>query len=64
MLFRSFAIQAGREVRIMVEPDSVDDVSATSLARDVVKNIEEKLAYPGQIKVVVIREKRSVEYAR
>ena len=48
----------------MVEPDSVDDVSATSLARDVVKNIEEKLAYPGQIKVVVIREKRSVEYAR
>ena len=48
----------------MVEPDSIDDVSATSLARDVVKNIEEKLAYPGQIKVVVIREKRSVEYAR
>ena len=61
---KCFAIQAGREVRIMVEPDSVDDVSATSLARDVVKNIEEKLAYPGQIKVVVIREKRSVEYAR
>ena len=61
---KCFAIQAGREVRIMVEPDSIDDVSATSLARDVVKNIEEKLAYPGQIKVVVIREKRSVEYAR
>ena len=61
---KCFAIQAGREVRIMVEPDSVDDVSATTLARDVVKNIEEKLAYPGQIKVVVIREKRSVEYAR
>ena len=61
---KCFAIQAGREVRIMVDPDSVDDVSATTLARDVVKNIEEKLAYPGQIKVVVIREKRSVEYAR
>ena len=61
---KCFAIQAGREVRIMVAPDSVDDVSATTLARDVVKNIEEKLAYPGQIKVVVIREKRSVEYAR
>jgi ribonuclease Y len=61
---KCFAIQAGREVRIMVEPESMDDVKAASLARDVVKNIEEKLAYPGQIKVVVIREKRSIEYAR
>ena len=61
---KCFAIQAGREVRIMVEPESIDDVSASTLARDVVKNIEEKLAYPGQIKVVVIREKRSIEYAR
>ena len=48
----------------MVEPDSVDDVSASVMARDIVKNIENKLAYPGQIKVVVIREKRSVNYAR
>jgi len=61
---RCFAIQAGREVRIMVEPDVVDDVSASELARNIVKSIEEKLAYPGQIKVVVIREKRSVEYAK
>ena len=61
---KCFAIQAGREVRIMVEPESIDDVSASTLARDIVKNIEEKLAYPGQIKVVVIREKRSIEYAR
>ena len=61
---KCFAIQAGREVRIMVEPDSVDDVSASVMARDIVKNIENKLAYPGQIKVVVIREKRSVNYAR
>ena len=61
---KCFAIQAGREVRIMVEPESIDDVSASTLARDVVKSIEEKLAYPGQIKVVVIREKRSIEYAR
>ena len=61
---KCFAIQAGREVRIMVEPESIDDVSASTLAMDVVKSIEEKLAYPGQIKVVVIREKRSIEYAR
>ncbi len=61
---KCFAIQAGREVRIMVEPDSVDDVSASSMARDIVKKIEDTLVYPGQIKVIVIRESRSVEYAR
>ena len=61
---KCFAIQAGREVRVMVEPDSMDDVSSSRLARDIVKSIEEKLAYPGQIKVVVIREKRSVEFAK
>ena len=61
---RCFAIQAGREVRVMVEPEAIDDVSASTLARDIVKNIEGKLVYPGQIKVVVIREKRSVEYAK
>jgi len=61
---RCFAIQAGREVRVMVTPDTVDDVTAASLARDIAKRVEETLAYPGQIKVVVIRESRSVEYAR
>ena len=61
---RCFAIQAGREVRVMVEPDSIDDVSASNLARDIVKSIEEKLVYPGQIKVVVVREKRSIEFAK
>ena len=61
---RCFAIQAGREVRIMVKPQDVDDTTASKLARDVVKKIEDTLVYPGQIKVVVIRESRSVEYAR
>ena len=61
---RCFAIQAGREVRVMVEPDSIDDISASTLARDIVKSIEEKLVYPGQIKVVVVREKRSIEFAK
>lgn len=61
---KCFAIQAGREVRVMVEPQTVDDISASKLARDIVKKIEENLAYPGQIKVTVIRESRSVEYAR
>ena len=61
---KCFAIQAGREVRVMVKPQTVDDVSASKLARDIVKKIEETLVYPGQIKVTVIRESRSVEYAR
>jgi ribonuclease Y len=61
---RSFAIQAGREVRIAVKPDVVDDLTATRLARDVVKKIEETMEYPGQIKVTVIREMRVVDYAR
>ena len=61
---RCFAIQAGREVRVMVSPDSIDDVEAAKLARDIVKNVEARLTYPGQIKVMVIRESRSVEYAR
>lgn len=60
---KSFAIQAGREVRILVQPDEVDDVGAASLARDVVKKIEENLVYPGQIKVTVVRETRASEYA-
>src|SRR4051812_1615071 len=61
---RSFAVQAGREVRILVRPDEIDDLSATRLARDIVKKIEDSLTYPGQIKVTVIRETRAVEYAK
>jgi ribonucrease Y len=61
---KSFAIQAGREVRILVRPDMIDDLGATRLARDVAKRIEETLEYPGQIKVTVIRETRSVDHAR
>ncbi|MGM8214542.1 ribonuclease Y [Bacillaceae bacterium W0354] len=61
---KSFAIQAGREVRIMVRPDDIDDVKAVQLARDIRKKIEEGLDYPGHIKVTVIRETRAVEYAK
>jgi len=61
---KSYAIQAGREVRIVVKPDEIDDTSAAKLARDVVKKIQDTLVYPGQIKVIVIRETRSIEYAR
>lgn len=61
---RSFAIQAGREVRILVKPDGIDDLGMARLARDVVKKIEDSLDYPGQIKVTVIRETRAIDYAR
>ncbi len=61
---KCFAIQAGREVRIMVQPQKIDDVAASKMAREIVKKIEQTLVYPGQIKVTVIRESRSVEYAR
>jgi ribonuclease Y len=61
---RAFAIQAGREVRVMVQPDAIDDLGSLQLARNVAKKIEERLQYPGQIKVTVIRETRAVDYAR
>ena len=61
---KCFAIQAGREVRIVVKPDQIDDIAAANLANDIVKKIQDSLVYPGQIKVVVIRETRSVEVAR
>ncbi|MFZ5857284.1 MAG: ribonuclease Y, partial [Chloroflexota bacterium] len=61
---QSFAIQAGREVRIIVRPEEIDDLDSARLARDVAKKIEETMQYPGQIKVTVIRETRAVDYAK
>jgi ribonucrease Y len=59
-----FAMQAGREVRVMVAPDVIDDIEAQVLARDIAKQIEQELTYPGQVKVTVIRESRATETAR
>lgn len=61
---RAFAIQAGREIRIIVKPDEVDDLGAIDLSRGIARKVEESLQYPGQIKVLVIRETRATEYAR
>ncbi|MEN6529224.1 MAG: ribonuclease Y [Anaerolineaceae bacterium] len=61
---QSYAIQAGREVRILVQPEEIDDLASTRLARDIAKKVEETMQYPGQIKVTVIRETRAVEFAK
>ena len=61
---QAFAIQAGREIRIIVIPEEIDDLEAIRLARDIAKNIEESMQYPGQIKVTVIRETRAVDFAK
>ena len=61
---KSYAIQAGRELRIIANSESVRDSDAVMLSQDIAKSIEEKLTYPGQIRVTVIRETRAVEYAK
>ncbi|MCL2484346.1 MAG: HD domain-containing protein, partial [Firmicutes bacterium] len=61
---KSFAIQAGREIRVIVKPDEVDDAQALFMAKEIAKKIEAEMEYPGQIKVNVIRETRSSEYAK
>ena len=61
---KAYAIQAGREIRIMVKPDKIDDLNSVRIAREIVKRIEEEMEYPGQIKVTVIRETRAVDYAK
>jgi ribonuclease Y len=61
---QSYALQAGREIRIFVKPEDVDDLASVTLARDVAKKVEETMQYPGQIKVTVIRETRSIDYAK
>ncbi len=61
---KTYAIQAGREIRVFVTPDKVDDLGAYNMAKDIAKKIEEELKYPGEIKISIIREMRVVEYAR
>jgi len=61
---QAFAIQAGREVRVIVKPENIDDLASARLARDIAKKIEESMQYPGQIKVTVIRETRTIEFAK
>lgn len=61
---KTFAVQAGREIRVIVKPESVDDIAAVQLSRDLTKEIESQMEYPGQIKVVIIRETRVIDYAK
>ena len=61
---KTFAVQAGREIRVIVKPESIDDIAAVQLSRDLTKEIESQMEYPGQIKVVIIRETRVIDYAK
>jgi ribonuclease Y len=61
---KCFAVQAGRELRVLVQPDRIDDAQALLLARNIARKIEEQLQYPGQIKVIVLRETKCVELAK
>jgi ribonuclease Y len=61
---RAFAIQAGRELRVVVKPEEVDDQASLRMARELARRIEEELLYPGQIRITVVRETRCVEYAK
>ena len=61
---QAFALQAGREIRVLVKPDKVDDLEAIRLSREIAKNIEDSMQYPGQIQVVIIRETRVVGIAK
>ena len=61
---KSFAIQAGREVRVVVQPEKVSDAESSMLARDIARRVETEMTYPGQIRVTVVRETRAVEMAK
>ena len=61
---KSFAIQAGREISILVKPEEIDDLGAMRMARDIAKKVEGGLDYPGQIKITVLRETRAIDYAK
>jgi len=61
---KTYAIQAGREIRVMIEPEKLSDAEMAQLTREIAKKIEQELEYPGQIKIMCIRETRSVEYAK
>jgi ribonuclease Y len=60
---RAYAMQAGREVRVMVSPEAIDDAAAQALAREIAREVEAKLSYPGQIRITVVRESRATETA-